>query len=337
MENLSQEEIDALLEEASEEEAATEAAAGASEEDEQSSVFDTGERPVRSFDFNVPTNSISRALERNLRGICESFAKDSSLSFSNLIRTTCDFTYESAEIQSFGETLSSFENPCCLALCTMEPLSGSVLVHADASIMFAFFTKLLGGPLEQPGQIRDFTEIEMGMTERVLERVLESFGEASEKLHRLHPKLEQIENNPNYLNAFSEGEAVVNLRFSILTEEIPGRITFVIPKVAFEPVKDVFDPKEGLDVRSPGDRQRERNRAESLLHDAEAEVAVRFQPQPVAMKQLLEMGVGDTLELNHHVSRPIDVFVEGKALFHGHSGQFGRSHAVRIVGRKKEK
>ncbi len=336
MENLSQEEIDALLEEATEEESV---AAGGSEgsKDDGASAFSSTEPTPVAYDFNVPSTNLTRVFDRNLRGVCESFSKDSSLIFSNLLRTTCDFSYNGAEVRSFGETLSAFENPSCIALCSMEPLSGSVLFHVDASLMFVFFTKLLGGPIEEPGMVRDFTEIEMGMARKILQKVLESFGLATDKVKRLTPMLIQIENNPNYLNAFNEGEAVINLEFTVLAGEIPGNMTFVIPQIAFEPVKEDFDPKEGFDVRNPADRLAERRRARDLVGQSMVDVSVRFDPRQMPVRNLLNLKVGDTIPLTHHVSRPLDVYVEGRPMFVAHSGQLGQSQAVRILGRKKEK
>jgi flagellar motor switch protein FliM len=336
MENLSQEEIDALLEEATEEESGTTAESG-SDSSGPGTVFSSSDSGAVPYDFNVPNTNLTRVFDRNLRGVSESFAKDSSLVFSNLLRTTCDFSYNGAEVRSFGETLSAFENPSCIALCSMEPLSGSVLFHVDSSLMFTFFTKLLGGPIEEPPQVRDFTEIEMCMARKVLQKVLESFGLATDKVSRLTPMLIQIENNPNYLNAFNDGEAVIVLEFTVMTGDLPGKMTFVLPQIAFEPVKEEYDPKEGLDVRNPADRMAERRRARSLVGQSLAEVSVRFDASQMPMRRLLEMKVGDSVRLDHHVSRPLEVLVEGRRLFRAHSGQLGQAQAVRILGPIKEK
>jgi flagellar motor switch protein FliM len=177
----------------------------------------------------------------------------------------------------------------------------------------------------------------MGMSRKVLQRVLESFGLASDKVSRLTPMLIQIENNPNYLNAFNEGEAVINLEFSVSAGEIPGKMTFVVPQNAFDPVKEAYDPKEGLDVRNPADRMAEQRRARQLVGYSQVEVSVRFEPRQLPMRQLLKLGVGDSIQLTHHVGKPLDVFIEDKPMFVAQSGQLGQAQAVRILGPKKEK
>lgn len=345
MDNLSQEEIDALLEEAADDAdgapAALDDGEGGQESFEGSGTFEgdvpvARERSVRNFDFNRPNNNLSKGFERNVRGVSEGFAKDASLAFSNLMRATCDFTFGGMRVNSFGETLSGWENPSCIALCSMEPLQGMVLVHVDAALMFSFFTKLLGGPIEEPSQVRDFTEIEMGMARKVLGKILEMFSEASDKVVRVTPLLIQIENNPNYLNAFPDAEPVLNLQYNVTMEEIGSMMSFILPVAAFEPVREQFDPKEGLDVRNATDRSAERTRAQSLVGAATASLSSTFRSRSISIGELLSLKVGDVLELEHHVDRPLDVSIEGKALFQGVSGRVGRSRAVRIIGRKED-
>lgn len=339
MDNLSQEEIDALLEEAAED--AGELGQIGTAVGDDGSVFapDSGagrERSVRNFDFNRPNNNLSKGFERNVRGVSESFAKDASLVFSNLMRATCDFTFGGIRVHSFGETLSAWENPSCIAVCSMEPLQGMVLVHFDASLMFSFFTKLLGGPIEEPKQVRDFTEIELGMARKLLSKVLEVFSTASDKVVRVTPLLIQIENNPNYLNAFPDAEPVLSLQYNVTMEEVGGLVSFVIPLVAFEPVREDFDPREGLDLRTHADRSKEKRKAGQLIGGATATLRASFRPRAIRIGELLALKVGDVLELEHHVDRPLDVEVEGKPLFRGISGRVGRARAVRLLGRKEE-
>lgn len=336
MENLSQEEIDALLEEAADDASEMSALESASDDATEGSRAGSAEKVVRSFDFNRPNNNLSKGFERNIRGVSEGFAKDASLSFSNLLRGTADFTFGGMRVSSFGETLSGWENPTCLAVCSMEPLSGVVLLQVEARLMFAFFTKLLGGPVEEPTQVRDFTEIEMGLARKVLTKLLEQFSTATDKVHRVVPLLIQIENNPNYLNAYSESEPVLNLQYTVSIEDVGATLGYVIPLAAFDPVREDFDPREGLDVRSAADRAAEKLKARGLVGGSTATVAARFRSRRIAMGELLSLKAGDTLALEHHVERPLDVDVEGKTLFTGSSGRTGRSRAVQIIDRRKD-
>ncbi len=339
MDNLSQEEIDALLEEAADDASdfeAQEGGGGDAAGDPRGDLDDARERAVRAFDFNRPNNNLSKTFERNLRGVSESFAKDASLSFSNLMRCNCDYTFAGMRVNSFGETLSGWESPSCIAVCSMEPLSGVVLVHVDASLMFSFFTKLLGGPIETPSQVRDFTEIETGLARKVLSKILEQFSAATEKVHRVIPLLVQIENNPNYLNAFAEAEPVLNLQYNVTMEEVGAIMSFVIPLAAFEPVREEFDPREGIDVRNAADRMAEKQQAHGLVGSASALVAARFRSRRIRFDELLALKTGDVLSLEHHVDRPLDVDVEGKPMFRGTSGRVGRSRAVQILGRRED-
>jgi flagellar motor switch protein FliM len=239
-------------------------------------------------------------------------------------------------VSSFGEAYGAVENPSCIAVTTMPPLKGSVLLVLDASIAFSLFTRLLGGPLEEPAQVRDFTELESGMARRLVERLLENLRGAAERLVPLTPAVAQIENNPSYVQAFSDTEMVLTLQFSVGLDSLRGTLSLLMPLAAFEPVRSLFDPKESMELRGPAEKGRDRKLAAGLLHGARAQVSARFRSRRASLRELLELREGDILALAHPVNAPLSLSVEGKHMFDGVPGRVGRSRAVRIVRRAKE-
>lgn len=335
MDNISQEEIDALIDEAAEaEDGAAEAATEVPEAGPEPASFeashDTG---PQSYDFNRPHN-LSRTFERTLRGICETYAKVATLSFSNLVRANCVFTFGGLKLASFGEAFAAVENPSGIAVVELAPLKGVSLVTVDAGAMFSLFTKLLGGPIEATKQIRDFTEIEVNLARKIMDRLLENFTASAEKVVDLSSQVNQIENNPNYLNVYADGETVVNLQYTIAIEELNGFLNFFLPLSAFEPVRDIFDPKEGM--ARPGQDPAERQRIEQAVNAVPATVSVRLASQDIGLDELTRLREDDVLPLAHAVGRPLDVMVEGDRMFQGTLGQVGQTRACRIVGRVKE-
>jgi len=287
----------------------------------------------QSYDFNQPHN-LSRTFERTLRGISETYAKVATLSFSNLVRANCVFTFGGLRLASFGEAFAAVENPSGIAVVELPPLKGMGLVTVDAGTMFSLFAKLLGGPIEAPKQIRDFTEIEVNLARKIMERLLENFTASAEKVVSLEGKVSQIENNPNYLNVYADGESVLNLQYTLAIEELSGIVNFFLPLAAFEPVRDIFDPKEGVGRR--GQDPAERRRIEDAVSAVPATLSVRLSPQEIGLEELVRLRVDDVLPLSHAVGRPLDVMVEGDRMFQGALGQVGQTRACRIVGRVKE-
>ncbi len=333
MDNLSQEDIHAILDDAAEESPGV--ATATSDEDVDS--VDATEGPadlVEAHDFNRPFN-LSRNFERTLRGVCENFSKTSTLAFSNLVRANCAFSFGGVSLSSFGEAFAGVENPSCIIICSMPPLKGPVLLSVDAGLMYSLFTKLLGGPLEETTQLRDFTEIEHGMARRIVDEILGHFRTAAEKVVALQPEIVRIENNPSYLNVLSETETVLSLQYSIGIENIDGGMTFYLPLAAFEPVRDLFDPKEAGGVSAGGD-PRVRSQVSQFLHDTPVHVSARLCTREHPCEELVALKIDDVLPVGHPVNRPVEVLVEGRPMFEATVGKVGESRALRILSRKEE-
>lgn len=64
-----------------------------------------------------------------------------------------------------------------------------------------------------------------------------------------------------------------------------------------------------------------------LLLDVELDASVRFGSRELQLKELLELGPGDVVELDRHVSDPVDLIVGDKIVAHGEvvlvNGNFG--------------
>lgn len=344
MDELSQEEIDALIDQADDDAAvegespaeATAAAGAAVHGDDPGELPETlGDRPVLRFDFNQPHN-LGRRFERNVRGVCEAFTKVSTLGLTNLLRANTSVTFRELRLTSFAEEYGQLENPSCIAVASLSPMAGVALLVVDIGLMFSTFGKLLGGPVEEATVRRDFSEIEMGLARKVLSRVLEHWGTANEKMLELDPRLIQVENNPNYLNVFGDSETVLSLSYNVGVEPVSGALKLIVPMAAFEPVMEVFDPKEGLDLRDPRERQELRGRIGRVLERTGSVVSARFRERDVALAELLSLRPGSVLPLGHHVHSPLTVTVEGRPMFEGIAGEVGQARAVRIAGRMTE-
>jgi flagellar motor switch protein FliM len=334
VENLSQVELDALIGAAAQQ-AGGEDPAAAEAADLGGQGQPAGQAAVRNFDFNQP-NTLSRSFERNLRSLCESFSKIASLSFTNQVRTSCVVSFVNLRVFSFGEAYAGVENPSCIAVSTMPPLKGTMLLVIDAGMMFSLFTRLLGGGVEEPTQIRDFTELEMGMSRRIVERVLDHFRSASERIVALKPTVSHIENNPSYVQALSDTEMVLALQHSIGLDTLRGTLTFILPLAAFEPVRNLFDPKESIELRGSAEKSRDRRLVRAALQRTEATLTVHFVPRRARLREVLALKVDDVLPLGHPANRPLTVNVERKHMFDAVAGRSGQARAVRIVRRLKE-
>src|SRR5208283_105573 len=175
MSSLSQEEIDALINQLS----------GQTGGPPAKEAIDG--RRVKSFDFrfNKRLDKFSNNQLQTLRTLHENFTRLLNNSLSVYLRTRVEATIVSIEQISYGDFIAS-----------IDPLPGSGIVQVDLNLVFSIIDRLLGGPGWFPNKLRDLTDIERTLMQRFMARMLNSYRESWNYLLTLSLKIEALDSNP---------------------------------------------------------------------------------------------------------------------------------------------
>ena len=68
-----------------------------------------------------------------------------------------------------------------------------------------------------------------------------------------------------------------------------------------------------------------------LLHDIELEATLQFGSREMTLKEILELGPGDVVELDRHVSEPVDLVVGDRIVARGEVVVASGNFALRIT------
>lgn len=288
--------------------------------------------PVLPFDFQRPYN-ISKAFEKNMLTICESFSKAASLTFTSMLRANVIIDQDCLQLTTFGDYLRSLPDLSCVGTVSLAPLTGHSLVLLDIGMSFIMMKRLLGGNIEAETTFRKFSDIEFGVSSIVMGKLLEAFKQGMDKTLNIETELHGLENNPTYLGTMSSSETVILLKFKIDMEELAGEIVFCIPITAFEPVWDMFSPDESAEQRTSQEIRRDRRRVFEMLQITAADVVVNLDEMNMTMAQVLQIRVGDTIPLRKSMKSKLTVEIQGRPMFLGTPGKVNNSRAVRVTDR----
>lgn len=309
--------------------------AGAGEGPESAPDGDGGEPQVRPFDFNRPY-SLSKVFEKNLQSICEGFVKASGLGLTNQFRANTTVEFQGIELGTYRDFHSELPNPTCVATVSLAPLKGLAVIHFDLGLSFSLMEKMLGGPIEPGVDVRKYTDIELGLSQSILTRLLDHLKTGAARMIDLNPAFVSMENNPVYLNAMPAGEAVLLLNFALSIDDVTGAFSFCIPHAAFEPVKDKLDPDETPELRSPQEVGRDRGRVLDLIQGTRSDLVVDLGEVEMNVNRIMSLQEGDLLPLGKSIHSPLEVRVQGKPVFHAVPGRRNRFRAVKITERLRE-
>jgi len=288
------------------------------------------ESTLSTYDFHRP-HTVSRAFRQNMQSVAETFAKTTAIEFTSLMRMNADISHQGIHQCSYGEFLEGLPRSTCATMVNLPPLKGSALLQVDLGLCFALMKKLLGGVPEPELHVRDFTEIERAIASDLMGRFTSVLRKSLSKLVEVQAETTGMENNPHYLSGIGIGESVIVLDFSFGLEGATGVMNLVFPLSAFGPVRDVFDPSEAHEDRDPSELQEDRTRVMDTLKDMSSEVVVELASNRVSLEKILNLDVGDVLDLGQPVDTPLKVRVQGREAWLGSPGKVGNRHAVRLI------
>ena len=284
----------------------------------------------RPYDFNRPHN-ISRAFSNNLQAVAETFAKTAGIDFTSLVRASVQVEYRGLRQCTWGEYLEELPNPTSAALFTLEPLKGQSILHLDLGLCYVFMQKLLGGALDAQTTVREFTEIERGINAGLMERFLEILRRSLAKFTEVRPAFVRLENNPGYLGGIAEGESLIILHFNVQVGAAEGPCDLALPLTAFGPVREVFDPRDQVEMRTETELRDDRRRILSMVQGTASEMIVELGSVAASLEEVLALQEGQLLHLPQAVDTPLKVRIEGQDSWLGEAGRIGPNRAVRLV------
>ncbi len=284
----------------------------------------------KRYDFNRP-NSISRTFEQNLNAVGESFAKTGTIDFTNLFRMTTTVDFQGLRQSTYSEYQEELPNPTCVALVTLPPLKGFSMVHVDLGLSFIFLKKMMGGGVDPEDNVREFTEIERAINAGLIGRFTEIFRKGITKWIEVKPAFVTLENNPNYLSGLADGTAMIIMKFMVKLDTVEGMVELGFPQAAFDPVRDIFDPETGVEMRTSGEKKDDRRRILDMIQGTGTEMTVQLGELKSTLQDVMNMALGDILHLPQSKESPLLVNIEGQASWLGEAGRIGQNRAVKLI------
>lgn len=312
---LSEDEMSALLEGVEKGDVATEGGAPVAKGEVTPYDFQAGGNIVRG---SIPTlDMINHRFSRYLRkGLNEQLRREPEISAHEARRGNgADF-------------LRSLEVPSCLNLIHLQPLQGVAMVVFDAKLVFALVDAYFGG---SGGDIenrqREFTAVEMRVTQMVLQQVLADLAQAWAPVLEIRPELVRTESNPRFTHAIGPNEPVIVSTIDIDLGGSRGRLQLVLPDSMVEPVREVLTGG----VRS--DRSEVDGRWEAAMREGLKEATVTLGGTLVetrlTLRQVMQLRAGDVIAAE--LPPTIVLHAEGEPAVEGTFGEFNGHVAVKVT------
>ncbi|GGI94675.1 flagellar motor switch protein FliM [Alicyclobacillus cellulosilyticus] len=321
---LSQSEIDALL------------AALTSGEVRVEDIRETGSvHRVRTYDFRRAMR-FSKDHIRILSRMHEHFARLLTTHLSGQLRSVVQFQVESVDQAPYEEFIRSIPALTVVYTYAVPPLEGSIALEINPQIVFAMLDRLMGGQPRSQYKVRELTEIEHALLQRLFDRVPDFLQEAWRSVASIEPRCIGMESNPQFLQLVTANETVMVVTMSAKVGAATGLLNLCIPHPTVEPLLPTLTTQHLMDVSKNRRAARRTDLLEAHLAQVDVDVSVVLGEVQMTLSDILELERGDVLPLRTRVGQPVAVFVNEELAYWAEIGKKRDRYAVRIMRPSRE-
>lgn len=314
---LSQDEIDSLLN-----------ALSAGEFDAED-YKETPEKSAAVYDFARPTK-FSKDHLRTLVNIFEHYGRLLSTNLPGYLRKSVQVEVVNSESLIYSEFENSLTNPVLLGVINFAPLKGNVIMEWGPGLGYAMIDRMLGGfglPLEK---VRDFSEIEMAIIERIFTNCVSLLKEPWKNVATIDPKLERIETNTQFAQIISPGETIAIVTINIKIGDVEGLMNICLPYVTLEPIMDKLNTKFWFSSLVEHD-EGYATAMESMLEKVNIPLSVLLGKSSITVNDFVNLQKGDIIKINTKIDDELDVYVGKIKKFKALPGTASDKYAVRVT------
>lgn len=314
---LSQEEIDALLNDVSGEEKSS------SNEPEKHNG-----KVIRRFDPSTQQRTIRTRLQ-DMDAVNEGFARRFRLALEDLLRRGGDISVKPQQLlqlKKYSDFVRSLPVPSNINLLSMAPLSGNAIVVFPPELILMTVDSLFGGDgrLSLKAEGRDFTRTEQRIINRIVGRALDCYGEAWSTFYPIDPKHQRSETQARFANIVdTPSELVVDSVFRLEFVNFECDFHICMPYSMIEPISgnntSSGSEDEGAKLR----------RLSEEVTQSDVELIANFVDVETTIGKLMSLQLGDIvpIELPHS----IPVSVDGVAVMACDYGRIDDKKALRVT------
>ncbi len=315
---LSQDEIDSLLKQLS-----------SGELDVEEYAEDTSAK-IKEYDFARPAK-FSKEHLRTLEIIFEHFNRLVSTNLPAYLRKSIQLDVMNSEAVTYMEFANALSNPVLLGIVNFSPLKGTVIVELATSLGFAMIDRMLGGFGEPLEKMRDFSEIELSIMERIYNIIVTQMIEPWQNVVKIAPRLERIETNSQFAQIISPTEMIAIVTINVKMGDVEGLMNVCLPYITLEDVIDKLNTKYWFSTMQRDDAGSYSDLIETAIAKAPIPMRAILGTSTISVLDFINIQKGDIIKLNTKVDDQLDVYVGKIIKFKARPGALSDKYAVKVT------
>ncbi len=292
-------------------------------------------KQAKNYDFKRPAK-FSKEHLRTLEIIYEHYGRLISTNLPVYLRKNIQVNVASSETVAFSEFTNALSNPVILGIVNFQPLVGNVIIELASNLGYAMIDRMLGGQGVPLDKIRDFSEIEMTIIEKLMVICMQLMREPWRNVIDISPIMERIETNPQFVQVISPNDMIAIVTMNIKIGDVEGLMNICLPYFTLESVMDKLNTKFWFSTMKEGGDDDYEEHIEALLKRVDVPVKAVLGKSSVSVSDFINLQLGDIIRLDTRVDSELSVYVGNIEKFTALPGSNKDNYAVRVTSVMRE-
>lgn len=284
---------------------------------------------IEPVDFRNPT-FLAEGEMRRLRANHQDYLRALYSRLSNLLRSEIALNLGKFGTMPCETFIEGLKTPSQISIFRVHPLNGVGYIDIPPKLAVSLTTRILGGRESTTAPEQYLTEIETALLEDVIAIITAEWCEQWRDDMAMSPQLIGHETNPRFLQASGKGAMMLVIGIEVAFGRAQETIQIAVPLTMIEPMVKRMSAARAREtgVQRPDQAQSSwRNSYDEIAIPVHAEITAAH----MTVEQLLNLKVGEMIELSASVLESALIKVAGVVRFTAHAGQQDGYAAVRIT------
>jgi flagellar motor switch protein FliM len=283
---------------------------------------------IEPYDFRNPAFLTELELRR-LRLLHEDFIRYLGARLSLFLRMELGLKMAKLTTLTYSKFTDSLPSPTHLCLFKIEPLLGVGILDVNPRLALTIADRMLGGRGHSVKLERYLTEIEIALLEDIINIILEEWCAQWKNEQELHPIILGHENNGRFLQTSPKDAIVLALTLEASFGDCSEQIQIGLPYYTIEPIVRKMQSRRQKDNATTSIEKRSQW-LEAYDH-IKMPVLAEWEACEVNLREIVNLRVGDIIELPSNLFEETRVLLNGTPKFIGKIGLDGGHAAVQIT------
>ena len=291
-----------------------------------------GKKNIQTYNFWSPAR-FSKEQMRAVELVHEDLCERLTTSLPTFLRTNVRPHLVHMEQGRFSDFIKDFPAGTLFHLISLAPLPGHMVLTMSLNVSYLILEQRLGGKIEGRFKEHALTEIDQSLLRGLVEHMFGDIKGAWSKVVSVEPSLDDSTVNQHWVQMMMGNESVVLLTIEIMIQGVTGTMSIFIPFNTLKPITNVLNPHIWIAGRK--EQQQDpiaRQTAVKTMMKAVMPIKVILGNADVTMKELLDLSVGDVIELDSRIDDPMVVQVANKKQFYARVGKSRKQLGIQICG-----